>query len=253
MGHSRYSWVTDGLASIANETSLYFFTIIKMGLFDSDASSNGKPVNYIQIKTKGLPEPLFQIVSKDTWAIATVKSIDGNITGIQYTENEFDGNKIKGYRITFDAPDGVGLLSLGFTSLGRSIFNSLLSLVSAENVKISLYKNKKGYDAVSVTQNGEKVGWALDMKDPNLTPVVVKDAEGNDVLVEGKKIIKWEKVVSFLIDEINKKFTGFKFATQSNNFVSPAHDEPNVDTHPIPAGMLDDLPENEPFTTNAPE
>lgn len=218
-----------------------------MGLFDSDASSNGKPVNYIQIKTKGLPEPLFQIVSKDTWAIATVKSIDGNITGIQYTENEFDGNKIKGYRITFDAPDGVGLLSLGFTSLGRSIFNSLLSLVSAENVKISLYKNKKGYDAVSVTQNGEKVAWALDMKDPNLTPVVVKDAEGNDVLVEGKKIIKWEKVVSFLIDEINKKFTGFKFATQSNNFVAA---EVTADEHPLPEGML---PEDGPFNTDTPD
>lgn len=222
-----------------------------MGLFDSDASSNGKPVNYIQIKTKGFPEPLFQIVSKDTGAIATVKSIDGNITGIQYTENEYDGNKIKGYRITFDAPDGVGLLSLGFTSLGRSIFNSLLSLVGAENVKISLYKNKKGYDAVSVTQNGEKVAWALDMKDPNLTPEVVKDAEGNDVLDDnGKKTIRWGKVIAFLIDEINKKFTGFKFATQSNNFVPPAHDETPVDAHPLPEGML---PDNEPFTTNAPE
>lgn len=218
-----------------------------MGLFDSDASSNGKPVFYIQIKTKGLPEPLFQIVSKDTGAISTVKSIDGNITGIQYTENEYEGNKIKGYRLTVDSPDGVGLLSLGFTSLARSIYNSLLGLTHADGVKISLYKNKKGYDAVSVTQNGEKVAWAIDMKDENLTPEIVKDAKGEDVLIDGKKIIKWEKVVDFLIAEINKKFTGFKFATPVG--FSPSTATQVAEEHPIPAGMLEDgLPDDGPFS-----
>lgn len=217
-----------------------------MGLFDSDASSNGKPVNYIQMKTKNLPEPLFYIVSKDTGKTATVKSIDGNITGVQYTENEYEGNKIRGFRITLDANDGVGLLSIGFTSLGRSIMNSLLGLKGADNVKISLYKNKKGYDSVYVTQGGQKADWAIDMKAPELTPEVVKDAEGNDVLINGKKVIKWEKVVDYLVDAMNKKFTGFAFATPSNDFVAPTNNVWTVSTEDTPFPDLG-VPEDTPF------
>ena len=196
-----------------------------MGLLDSDASSNGKPVFYGTIKTKDLPAPVFVLKNKDTGVEVSVKSLDGNLIGVDYTENEYEGNKIRGFRLKIDAPDGVLLLSIGFTSLGRNIINSLLSLTSAEDIKVSLYKNKKDFDAVSVTQWGQQVQWKHSPTSEEMKPVVVMDGK-KELLINGKKVLKWETVQDFLIKEMNDKFigTGFSFATPTNDYVAPATD-----------------------------
>jgi len=200
-----------------------------MGLLDSDASSNGKPVFYGTIKTKDLPAPVIVLKNKDTGAETSVKSIDGNLTGVSYTENEYEGNKIRGFRLTIDSTDGVCLLSIGFTSLGRNIINSLLSLTSAEDIKFSLYKNKKDFDAVSVTQWGQQVQWKFNPTSEEMKPVVVMDGK-KELLINGKKVLKWETVQDFLIKEMNEKFvgTGFTFATPTNDYVAPATDSAEV-------------------------
>ena len=123
-----------------------------------------------------------------------------------------------------DAPDGVLLLSVGFTSLGRNIINSLLSLTEAEGLKVSLYKNKKDFDAVSVTQKGQQVSWKHIPTSEEMKPVVVMDGK-KELLVQGKKVLKWEGVQDLLIKEMNDKFvgTGFSFAPSANDYVAPAN------------------------------
>jgi len=194
--------------------------------FDAGDATNSKPLHYISIKTKWLPVPLFHITNAETGSTLTADHVAGNITGIKYKESEYEGSKIQNFSITLDSPAGVGLLTIGFTSLGRAILNSLLSLKTSENVKLSVYKNKKGYDAVYVTQNGQKLAWALDMKDPRLQPEVVKNADGTDFLMDGKRVLKWDAVKEFLKNSVESHFTGFTFVVPSNGYVAPAHDEP---------------------------
>lgn len=190
-----------------------------MGLFDSAAQS-AKPLFYGRIAVKDRSKPVFELTSKDTWAVTEVSAIDGNLTGLQYTENtDKEGKVIKGYRLTFDAPDGVLFLSIGFTQVGRSLMNSLLSLTKADNVRLSLYKNKEGYDNIGLTQNWEKISWKFPMSE------VPRPEELG--VVDWRKVLKWDNTNEFFKKHLDEKFigTGFSFATPSNDFVASAHTE----------------------------
>lgn len=217
-----------------------------MGLFDSDAQSS-KPVHYVQVRTKNKPYPVFEIKSKDSGKISEVKAIDGNIVGFVPTEHtDKDGNVIKGFRLSLDSTDGFALLSIGYTQVGRSLMNALLSLKDAHDVRLSLYKNKEGYDQIGVTQNKERVSWKFPMSEVP-KPEEVKNAKGENVMVSGKKVMEWEHVNEFFKKHLDEKFVGtnFTFAKTDNTVVASAHADVPTDT---------DLPEMKdgPWSEEAP-
>ena len=49
--------------------------------------------------------------------------------------------------------------------LNRGILNQLLGLKSGEDITIGVYKNKKGYNASYLKQDGKSVSWKFDFKD----------------------------------------------------------------------------------------
>lgn len=214
-----------------------------MGLFDSDVQSS-KPLYYVKVISKWLEFPVFRITSASTGDIVTKKIISWNLTGVEYTENVYEWKTIKGFRLSLDSSDGFALVSFGFTSMSRSIYNCLLSLQNGDNISFAPYRKKgTNFDNCSVSQHGKKVEWKFNPKtDSRLQPDYLKDSSGNDAIIDGRKVSNWDKVNDFLTQEMKNKFigTGFQFAKTSDNYVAPqatqvAHAEEELpDMHESP-------------------
>jgi len=92
-------------------------------------------------------------------------SVTGDIKWVEITEREFNGDKKKSAKILLTDNGEAYLLEIRFNILGRNIFNQLLGLDDPKAVQIGVYKNKKGYNASYVKQNGESVKWKFDYAD----------------------------------------------------------------------------------------
>lgn len=223
-----------------------------MSLFDS--ASTQKPAFFISTPTKGRSELLFEIKDKNRNVVRSVKQIDGNITGIKYTENtNKDGEVIKGFRVTIDTSDGVGLLSVGFSNLGRGIMNLLLSLQHGRNVTLELYRKKgaegsRPFDNCSISQDWEKVRWAHKKEE-----IPAKVDMG---IMNGKNVYSFDNMNQFFIDKMNEKFSNFSFETQSAAYVPGANaPEVSADDAVIEGDHtleVEDDEEGSPFNQNVP-
>jgi len=87
--------------------------------------------------------------------------VTGNIKSVENHTETYEGNDKHSIKILMsdDSASESYLLDLRMNILNRSMLNSLISLKATENVNISLYKNKKGYDTAAIRCNGELVGW----------------------------------------------------------------------------------------------
>lgn len=115
------------------------------------------------------------------------KSVSGDLTKIEFSEDEFEGNPYKIVKAYLSVPESkeTYLLDLRYTGDTRNIFNSFLALVTGENINISLYKKagkdksgqEKDYSNVAVRQNDVLVKgkFALD-KIPK--PEDIKNSKG---------------------------------------------------------------------------
>lgn len=105
---------------------------------------------YFQLKSKDLPEPVFEVSQKQGEELKVVDAgarfVQGNLIDIRNKEFKHNNKTIRSVSATFqDQSDGkneVYFVNIPHTYLGRNILNSLLALSSYENVQIGIYKSK---------------------------------------------------------------------------------------------------------------
>lgn len=137
---------------------------------------------YFQLKTKDLPEPVFEVKQKQGEDLVVVDSgvrfVEGNLIDIQNKEFKHGKKTIKSVSAVFqdirkdkdgNTKNEVYFVGIPHTYLGRNILNSLIALRSFEGVQIGVYKSKprpdlknpavmrEGFASSAVRQNGQLI------------------------------------------------------------------------------------------------
>lgn len=136
------------------------------GLYENNGG--GKQRAYLQIKGIKEKDPVFEAYEKD-WNGARFKKVEwqfGSITfgSFKWTDEFGKDRETEKYTIILINEDDEEIhVSSTWTSLGRSILNSLCGVPNGElgKVSISLYMSKNGYPSAWVTNNGKPTNWAL--------------------------------------------------------------------------------------------
>lgn len=218
-----------------SESSAYkgkrFFAAIK-------GAKEGEKVHFELSSKAGKDEP----IKKE----GDEPSLSGIITGAEHRIWEYKGEpKDSVVLIIQDSAAGAEgetyKLEMSMSSIARSIIKSLLSVTSFfEEIKISLYTNKKGYASVFVSQgvdaNGKDVAcpWAISLEDEakyiTKETKKAKDAKGK---VVDKSVNNYMELDEYLLnrfkDEIIPKVMGKKAAASA-----PSSDEPSPNGDDLP-------------------
>lgn len=135
----------------------------------------------LNLKTKDLPAPHFEVTTKDadgkTHKVDTATRVSGDLIGIRHKEFHLDKqNVIKSVTATLRDGNDVYFVSLPYSWLGRDIVNRFASLKTFGNLEISVYKGKPkgdrpGFDSAAVRQNGELVYGKYPYNDPALPTI----------------------------------------------------------------------------------
>ena len=162
-----------------------------------DFGPNAK-LYYFKLKTKDLPEPLWEVKQKEGDDLVVVdaaaKFVDGDIIDIQNKEFQHGKKVIKSVTVTFhDTAAGkndVYFVTVPHTYLGRNILNSLLGLKTYGGVQIGLYTSKPkpdpkdptkmrpGFHSAAVRQGGQLVYGKFKFEE---LPVIPKIKVGADI------------------------------------------------------------------------
>jgi hypothetical protein len=149
-----------------------------------------------KIKTKDLPAPIFEVSKKGEdgkYAVlkgkdATAQRVSGNLIDARLKEHTHNGELIKSLNLTIQDGDDVYFVSVGYTFLGRNLFNALLALKSFDDIEIGLYQSKpkpdavdkRGFASVALRQHNELVRGLFDPK-KDLPPIPKVKLKGKDV------------------------------------------------------------------------
>lgn len=175
-----------------------------MSLGNDNQQNNGK-LYILKIKNKdkeGKPTPAFFEVSEKVdgkWqATSQTNRVGGNLTKIAFDKGEWNEQEYHIVKLTLNDPEKEEnyLLDLRMNLLARSLYNSLLSLETFNDLSISLWQSKKEdktYDAVSVKQLDERVNWKHSLD--SLPKVEV-------FKVGGKKVVSTEKLDEFYLNDL---------------------------------------------------
>jgi hypothetical protein len=164
-----------------------------------------KPVTKVDKKAV---EPYFSFKQKVDGVYKEVNQstvFSGNLEKVETYEREWEGVKSTNVKITLVDGEEKYIVDLAPSILSRSVFNTLLSLESYENLKFTIYltKPKPGaperYPQISVWQNDELVKWAHAL---NELPAVeeIKNSKG---VVLSKD---YADLNQFFFDKIAQKF-----------------------------------------------
>lgn len=134
---------------------------------------------YFKLKTKDLPEPVFEVKTKvgdkleEVKTAVPTKAVEGDLVDIANKEFKYDKKTIKSVTVTLhDNSEGKNewyFVGVPHTYLGRNILNSLLGLKTYGGVQIAVYKGKpkpdkadptkmkEGFHSSAIRQGGELV------------------------------------------------------------------------------------------------
>lgn len=148
-----------------------------------------------KIKTKDLPSPIFEVSKKGDDGKyhkleKTATRVSGNLISASPKEHTHEGKLIKSINLTLQDGDDVYFVSVGYTFLGRNLFNSLLGLKTFEDIEIGLYQSKPkpdakiktGFASVALRQHNELVKGPYDSKKdmPQVKKVRVNGKDQSD-------------------------------------------------------------------------
>lgn len=137
--------------------------------YDNGSENSNKLLTF-KLKTKNVEKPYFEVKSKvdGKWTVLPEQptNVSGNLVKLELAQDEYEGNvsdKAKIY-LSDNERNETYLLDLYFTFATRSLFNSLLSLESFDNLKVSVYNTKpndqgKVFAAVSLRQGDTRIDW----------------------------------------------------------------------------------------------
>lgn len=157
--------------------------------------SNNSDLFVLKLKTKDASSknvpPHFEVSKRGEdgkySVVNTTDFVSGNLVKVEIKEREWEGDKYNTVNVYLADGKDLYLLDLRFTMLGRSLFNSLLSLTSFNNLSISTYMAKdkkdeaKEYPRVSLRQNDETVSWKYGLDElPKPESITFKGKTMND-------------------------------------------------------------------------
>lgn len=163
-----------------------------------------KPVTKIEKKAV---EPYFSFKKKVEAAYKETqqsKAFSGNLEKVETYEREWEGVKSTCVKTTIVDGEEKYVLDMPFSIMSRSVFNSLLSLESYENLKFTIYLTKpkaggdgKRFPQISVWQGDTLVKWQYAIADL---------PETKKVRLKGQDMLDTEDLDLFFIEKINEKF-----------------------------------------------
>lgn len=103
----------------------------------------------------------------------TCTQVNGNLLRPKFSVRDFEGTPAKHFTLYFEdnepvegKPQETYSLDLTYRIATRSLFNALISLESPDDVSVSIYESKKGYEALSLWQgpkgSAKMVPWKYD-------------------------------------------------------------------------------------------
>ena len=124
-------------------------------------------------------------------------TVSGILTKVKISTGTLpSGKEIPKISISLKDGKDVFIISSGFTSIARSIINSLLSYNDGE-VSISVYENKKGFSSVAVNCNEDRLDWFFELDELNSYVTTVETDDGPQK--------QFGKLNNFLIEKLNEK------------------------------------------------
>jgi hypothetical protein len=160
----------------------------------------------------------------------TETQVQGTLVKVEVKEEDYKGDKYNKVSIILSDEDEIYLLDTRVNMLTRSLYNSLLSLTSFDDVSISLYVYKKTdkatgavteYPAVSVWQNGQQVKWLVPIADQP-KPV--------SVIFKGKKQNDYTEVDNLFVEKLKTFSKVVESASKGSKSKKPTPDIPSTDT-----------------------
>lgn len=145
--------------------------------------------------------------------VDTVTRVSGNLYKVDVKEQDFRGDKYKTVSVYLKDGEEAYLLDFRFTLPTRSLFNSMASLDSFDNLAVTAYDGKNGYPALGLWQGDKMVKWKYKL-DELPAPETVR--------FKGKDMNDYSKVDEFFEKELqtisakvggNKKPAGGKKTT----------------------------------------
>lgn len=146
------------------------------GGFDFISTFDGKLVQRVPEGTEGaVSRQLTKGANegKTVWE-KTYTSVSGTITGGGVEVKEFGGKKVKEIQVKLD--DNI-MLQLPMNMLS-AFAKPLPNVDASQEVKISVYKNKRGKAGLNISQGGNNCEWAYTKEEPNGLPQPVQDELG---------------------------------------------------------------------------
>ena len=163
---------------------------------------------------KKFDSPHFVVKTKDdTGAIVestTVKEYSGNLLSVKFGKkynektpkglelaNQYGNRDVVRVTLKDEELKEVYSCEFGFSMMTRSFFNSLLNLNTFNNLKVGIYRDKNGYDKLSLRQDDEMVKWKFQM---------TEIPEIETMLFKGKELKDYDKVDTFFLSKLQEKF-----------------------------------------------
>jgi hypothetical protein len=210
-----------------------------MALSSKSKNTNGKLL-ILKIKTKDEDDkaipPCFQVSEKGSDGkyakrSETVTNVSGNLVKVEVREGEWKGDKYNTISIYLVDGDEIYLIDTRPNMLSRSMYNSLLSLNTFDNISISLYTYKKTdekrgtvteYPAVAVRQNDEIVKWTIPISD---------QPKPKAVLFKGKTQNDYSDVENLFIEKMRDLGKVVEASTKSSGKAPKAKENATVNAH----------------------
>jgi len=142
-------------------------------------------------------------VTKETSQHTCVK---GFVEAVRYKEFEYEKQIIRQFQLSFINPTSKDriLFDIGFSVLGRTLMNSLLSVTDFSKVpyEVSVFNNKAGYAGVSLQTPDNRVDWKFTRDDVPACP---------KVNVNGMDMTDFTALNEFYLKHMEKWATEVKF------------------------------------------
>lgn len=155
--------------------------------------------------------------------VDSVTRVSGNLYKVDIKEQDFRGDKYKTVALYLKDGEEAYLLDFRFTLPSRSLFNSMASLESYDNLAVTAYDGKNGYPAIGLWQGDKMVKWKYKL-DELPAPETVK--------FKGKEMNDYTKVDEFFEKELNliaAKLGGNKKSGKAASKPAPESDQNSED------------------------
>jgi hypothetical protein len=170
--------------------------------------------------------------------------VNGNLVKIDFKDREIKGTTSK--QVVLYVSDPIAKetyhISLSYRMATRGLFNALLSLGSTDDISISYYENRGGYEAFGLTQKGDRVAWKIELADQPKSEAIT-DKKGNLIKNDYSDVDSFfENELKALVEKLG--IAGRKTEEKPS---SPQKSDAPVNASKIPTKQIESVDDPIPF------